>query len=58
MKFFFTGTGAQVAWISEIDRRVIGNGTIGPITKFLKEKYQKIVHGEDKEYEEWLIYVY
>lgn len=55
---FFTGTGAQVAWISEIDRRVIGNGTIGPITKFLKEKYQKIVHGEDKEYEEWLIYVY
>ncbi len=55
---FFTGTGAQVAWITEIDRRVIGNGTIGPITKFLKEKYQKIVYGEDKEYEDWLVYVY
>ncbi|MFN3605494.1 MAG: branched-chain amino acid transaminase [Leptonema sp. (in: bacteria)] len=55
---FFTGTGAQVAWIAEIDRRIIGKGVIGPITKYLKEKFQKIVYGEDPEYQDWLEYVY
>ncbi|MCS7204639.1 MAG: branched-chain amino acid transaminase [Leptospiraceae bacterium] len=55
---FFTGTGAQVAWIAEIDRRVIGNGEIGPITKLLKEKYEKIVYGEDPEYSHWVVPVY
>lgn len=55
---FFTGTGAQVAWIAEIDRRIIGNGVIGPITKFLKDKFQKIVYGEDEEYKHWVEFVY
>lgn len=55
---FFTGTGAQVAWIAEIDRRVIGKGVIGPITKFLKDKFQKIVYGEDEEYRHWVEFVY
>lgn len=55
---FFTGTGAQVAWIAEIDRRVIGKGTIGPITKYLKEKFNHIVYGNDPEYSEWIVPVY
>jgi branched-chain amino acid aminotransferase len=55
---FFTGTGAQVAWIAEIDRRVIGKGTIGPITKYLKEKFNYIVYGNDPEYSEWIVPVY
>ncbi len=55
---FFTGTGAQVAWIAEIDRRVIGNGNIGPITKFLKEKFNQIVYGNDPQYQDWVVPVY
>ncbi|GIX41773.1 MAG: branched chain amino acid aminotransferase [Leptospiraceae bacterium] len=55
---FFTGTGAQVAWIAEIDRRIIGKGSIGPITKHLKEKFNKIVYGEEPEYSDWIVPVY
>ncbi len=55
---FFTGTGAQVAWISEIDRRIIGNGEIGPITKHLKEIYQTIVLGNHQEYQYWVLPIY
>lgn len=55
---FFTGTGAQVAWIAEIDRRIIGKGSIGPITKHLKEKFNKIVYGEDPDYIDWIVSVY
>ncbi len=55
---FFTGTGAQVAWIAEIDRRTIGNGKIGPITKHLKEKFNQIVMGENPDYSDWVVPVY
>ncbi len=55
---FFTGTGAQVAWIAEIDRRIIGNGKIGPITKHLKEKFNQIVMGENPDYSDWVVPVY
>ena len=55
---FFTGTGAQVAWIAEVDRRVIGKGTIGPITKLLKDKFNQIVCGNDPKYFDWLVPVY
>ena len=50
---FLTGTGCQVAWVEQIDKRTIGDGKIGPITAKLKDKFFKVVKGEDKEYEEW-----
>lgn len=55
---FFSGTGVQVAWISEIDKRIIGNGKIGEITKKLQEKFFKIVHNEIEEYSNWLTPIY
>jgi len=57
-ELFFSGTGAQVAWITSVDRRIIGNGEIGPITEKLREKYMKIVRGRDKKYRDWLTPVY
>lgn len=50
---FFSGTGVQVAWISSIDNRVIGNGRRGPITAKLQDLFFKIVRGETKEYSHW-----
>ena len=50
---FFTGTGCQVAWISSIDKRIIGDGKIGPITKKLQETFFSIVQGKNKEYIDW-----
>lgn len=55
---FFCGTGAQVAWIAEVDRRIVGNGEIGPISKKLRDRFLKIVVGEDDAYSDWLTPVY
>lgn len=57
-ELFFTGTGAQVAWIQEVDRRVIGDGNIGPITSRLREKFLQIVMGEEPAYSSWVTPVY
>jgi branched-chain amino acid aminotransferase len=50
---FFSGTGAQVAWIASVDNRVIGDGKIGKITKQLQDKFFKVVHGNDEQYSSW-----
>ncbi len=55
---FFTGTGVQIAWISEIDERPIGDGKIGPITKKLQDLFFRIVLGEEEKYFSWLLPVY
>ncbi len=50
---FFCGTGAQVAWIGEVDRRTVGTGEIGPITSRLRDLYMSAVRGEDESYSDW-----
>lgn len=55
---FFCGTGAQVAWISEIDRRPIGDGAIGPISRQIRDLFQAAVLGEEERYSRWLTPVY
>ncbi len=57
-ELFFTGTGAQVAWISEVDRRTIGNGEMGPITKRIQERFINIVNGNDSKFGHWAVPVY
>lgn len=42
---FLTGTGAQVVPVISIDKRQIGNGKPGPITRFLMDTYEKLVRG-------------
>ncbi len=51
---FFTGTAAEVTPIREVDGRVIGDGTPGPITRRLKSLYFDQVHGRRSEHPEWL----
>jgi branched-chain amino acid aminotransferase len=43
-EFFLTGTAAEVIGIVEIDGRVIGDGTPGPVTKMLRKKFFKYAH--------------
>ncbi len=54
---FFTGTAAEVTPIREIDGRVIGNGSRGPITEKLQSEFFRVVHGENKNYLDWLDFV-
>jgi branched-chain amino acid aminotransferase len=51
---FLSGTGAQVAWISEVDGRKVGDGKIGPITSKLQKLFFDMVRGKEKKYANWL----
>lgn len=47
---FFTGTASGIAYIGSIDRRLVGNGQIGPVTKHLADFYERIVTGQEPGY--------
>lgn len=50
---FLTGTGAQVAWISEVDGRKISEN-IGPISGKIQKLFFNIVRAKEKKYSRWL----
>jgi len=54
---FFTGTAAEVTPIREVDGRMVGAGSRGPITERLQGMYFDQVHGRRREFPEWLTYV-
>jgi len=45
-EFFLTGTAAEVIGIVEIDKRVIGDGKPGPVTKLLRKKFFEYAHAK------------
>jgi branched-chain amino acid aminotransferase len=51
---FFTGTAAEVTPIRELDGRVIGSGTRGPITERIQARYFDVVHGRHTIDPEWI----
>ncbi len=50
---FFCGTGVQVASITRVDHRPIGDGAMGAITSRLRDLYFDIVRGKDERYGHW-----
>ncbi|MFI3187025.1 MAG: branched-chain amino acid transaminase [Methylococcaceae bacterium] len=54
---FFTGSAAEVTPIRELDNRVIGTGSRGPITEQLQSLYFDYVHGRRPDHADWLTYV-
>ena len=54
---FFTGTAAEITPVREVDRRTIGKGEPGPVTKKLQEIFFQVVKGAKPEYQRWLTYV-
>ena len=53
-ELFFCGTGAQVVPIGSVDKKKVGSGKMGPITKQIQEIYFKAVKGELPKYKKWL----
>ena len=51
---FFTGTAAEVTHLRSVDRIVIGDGTMGPITTALHEEFFGIVNGSKPDRYGWL----
>ncbi len=54
---FFTGTAAEVTPIRELDDREIGDGSSGPITKEIQQRYFDVVNGRDPNRQDWLTYI-
>ena len=54
---FLTGTAAEVTPIREIDRRAIGAGARGPVTRVLQSAFFDVATGRDRKYERWLTYL-
>ena len=56
-ELFLTGTAAEVTPIREVDRRTIGAGQRGPMTKTLQSAFFDVAGGRERKYERWLSYV-
>ena len=54
---FFTGTAAEVTPVVELDRRVVGTGRRGPVTRELQTLFFDQVSGRRVRHPEWLTYV-
>lgn len=54
---FFSGTAAQIVAIKSFDRRSVGIGKMGPLTKKLAAFFLKTVHGEIPKYKKWLTFI-
>jgi branched-chain amino acid aminotransferase len=50
---FFTGTGVQVAAITQVNHRPIGTGEMGPVTSNLRNLFFKVVRGNEPRYRHW-----
>jgi branched-chain amino acid aminotransferase len=51
---FFTGTAAEVTHLRSVDRIMVGDGTMGPITSALHEEFFGIVNGLKPDRYNWL----
>ena len=52
---FFTGTAAEVTPVRSIDRITVGNGTMGPVTRAVQQRFLNIVHGRAEDTHGWLL---
>ena len=51
---FFTGTAAEVTHLRSVDRILVGDGTMGPISKALHDEFFGIVNGTKADRHNWL----
>jgi branched-chain amino acid aminotransferase len=54
---FLSGTGFQIAPVTEVDDRPVGTGSIGPVAERLQELYFKAARGGWPEYADWTVAV-
>lgn len=56
-ELFFTGTAVEVTPIKELDGRLVGNGSRGPVTTRIQQAFLDVVQGRDPRFRHWLAYV-
>ena len=55
---FFCGSSAEATPILSVDKRQIGDGKMGPITRTLRETYLDLVKGISSSHRDWLLSIY
>lgn len=50
---FMTGTAANVTPVVEVDRRSVGDGKVGEITRKIQQLYHEIIRGNNSKYLGW-----
>ena len=55
---FLTGTAAEITPIIKVDKKKIGSGKVGNITKLLMDTYSDMVMNKNENYSNWLTTVY
>ncbi|MCS5596920.1 MAG: branched-chain amino acid transaminase [Pseudomonadota bacterium] len=53
-EIFFTGTAAEVTPVRSVDKKTIGSGTVGPITKNIQNSFFSLFNGTTTGHEAWL----
>ncbi len=53
-EMFLCGTGAQVTPVRSVDRRTLGEGGVGPMTKIIQQHFDDVVHGRVEKRLDWL----
>ena len=54
---WMTGTAAEIAPVTSIDGRIVGDGKPGEVSSKIHAKFHEIVTGKDPKYDSWLDYV-
>jgi branched-chain amino acid aminotransferase len=54
---FMTGTAAHVTAVIEVDRRTVGDGGIGTVTRRLQQLYFEAIRGKNAKYAQWVMAV-
>lgn len=57
-EIFLCGTGVQVAAVTRVDHRPIGNGRMGPVVSSLRDLFFQVVRGKRAEFRHWCHPVY
>jgi branched-chain amino acid aminotransferase len=53
-ELFLCGTGAEITPVRSVDRRTVGEGTIGSVTRRLSERFEAVVRGRVPARTDWL----
>ena len=55
---FFCGSAYEILPITSVDRYLLGDGSIGPVTRQIRRLYHDVVRGATPKYKRWLTPVY
>ena len=53
-EIFLTGTAAEITPVTRINKKIVGNGKVGNITKKIMSEFTDIVMKQNEDYEHWL----